>query len=228
MLKRNTRTLAIFFGFALLLACAPLATPVSAPPTFDLQSINTAIAWTAESAMTQTAFYVTPSLTPTATLTPTKTPLPTETPTATFIFLLPTIKPSATFTKIPTAKPSSSSGGSSSGSGSTSKYACRVDSQDPADNTKITAGSSFDARWWVTNIGTTKWEKGSVDYSYKEGDAIYKVVAYDLDVPVLPDKQVQLTADMKAPASAGTYTTTWKVSMGKKELCTMSISIIVK
>ncbi len=215
MFKRNYRMQIILVVIVLLLACAPLATPIP-PPTYDLLLINTAIAWTAEAAATQTALMIPPTLTATVTLFPTRTPPPTESPTPTFIFILPTSTvPSST----PTATPDNSGAGS--------EFACRVDSQSPSNNTAFAAGESFDAHWWVTNIGTEMWDRNSSDYRYSSGDAIHKTEAYDLQRNVQPGKQGEIVVDMKAPSDPGTYSTAWKIRIGGNEFCTMSLSIVV-
>ena len=171
MFRRNTRVLTIILVIILLLACAPLVTTIAPPPTYDLLSINTDIALTAGAAATQTALMIPPSLTPTITALPTKTLLPTETSSPTFIFLLPTATvPSSTPTSSSTPRPP----------GSESKYDCRVDSQSPQNNHAFAQGDSFDAHWWVTNIGAEKWDRGSTDYLYSSGDAIHKNAVYDL------------------------------------------------
>lgn len=200
---------------ALVLACAPTLVPTSAPvPTFDPNSINTAIGLTAEAAATQTALMIPPTLTPTVTMFPSNTPPPSETPTPTFLFILPTAT-------VPSSTPTVDT------SGVGSQYACRVNSQTPADNTTFAQGASFDAHWVVTNIGTDAWDSNSVDYRFSNGDRIHKAAIYDFSKSVAPGKQTEIVVDMKAPDSAGTYTTTWKINIGKNKFCSMNLTIIV-
>lgn len=199
----------------LVLACAPTLLPASAPvPTFDPNSINTAIVLTSDAAATQTALMMPPTLTPTVTLFPTNTQPPTESPTPTFIFILPT-------STVPSSTPTLDT------SASGSKYACRVDSQTPVDNTAFAPGVSFDAHWLVTNIGTDAWDSNSADYRYSNGDKIHKNAIYDLNKSVSPGRQTEIVVDMKAPDSSGTYTTTWKINIGKNKFCTMNLTIVV-
>ena len=218
MIKRNDRLLAVLFAMVFLLACAPLAAP-TAPPTYDLLSINTSIASTAEAALTQTAFFITPTLTPTATLIPTKTPLPTETPSATFIFALPTFTPTLTETLTPTQVTLSVSG---------DDFKCQLISQSPANNTVISHSAAFDAHWQVANIGKLPWDENNANYLYSSGQKMYKTRAFDFNQTVAPGGMIEFVVPMRAPDGSGTYTTTWKISSGKDVFCPMSIKIVVK
>jgi len=219
MLNGKTRLLTIILAIVVLLACVPLATPIAPPPTYDLLSINTNIARTAEAAATQTALMIPPSLTPTVTAPPTKTLAPTETSTPIFIFQLPTATvPSLTPTTSLTPRPAASQ----------AKYECRVDSQSPQDNHAFGPGDSFDAHWWVTNIGSDKWDSVSADYIYSSGDKIHKTAIYDLQKSIPSGKQAEIVVDMKAPNNPGTYTTTWTIRIGSNVFCPMDMTIIVK
>lgn len=209
MLKRNPRVLAILFAIALMLACAPLATP-SAPPTFDLLSINTSIAQTAGAAATQTFV-----LLPTATITQTFTPVPTEIPssTPTFIFILPT-------STVPTSTPTQGL--------SSLQYDCQVLLQSPLDDTTIVAAQPFQAHWVVKNRGTEPWGTNSADIRYSSGSKLHRAPVLDMEVAVLPGEKLDVNVNMWAPVDPGTYTTTWKIKVGKTEFCPMKVKIIVQ
>jgi hypothetical protein len=215
MIRRKNRIFSFLITTALVLACAPTLVPASIPvPTFDPNSINTAIVLTAEAAATQTALMIPPTLTPTVTMFPSNTPPPTKTVTPTFIFILPT-------STVPSSTPALDT------SGSGSQFACRVDSQTPQDKTIFAQGASFDAHWYVTNIGTDTWDSSSTDYRYNNGDKIHKAAIYDLNKSVPSGRQTEIVVGMKAPDSAGTYTTTWKINIGKNKFCSMNLTIIV-
>jgi hypothetical protein len=210
MLKQNYRILAIFLAIALLLACAPIAVATPpAPPTFDLLSINTIIAQTAGAAATQT-FVLQPTSTPMPTATRTPTETLTSTPTFLFVLFTPTV-PSLTPTLDINAKP----------------YLCRVISQTPADNTGFTRGISFEAHWQVINVGTFAWDENSADYRYFTGDNLHKTDAFDFNQSVPTGGIVDLVVPMQAPDEPGTYTTTWRIAVGKERFCPMSITIVV-
>jgi hypothetical protein len=212
MLKRNYRMLAVLFVFALLLACVPsiAATPAVAPPTFDPSSINTIIAKTAGAAATQT-FALQPTLTPTATITKTPTEIPTSTPTFLFVIATPTV-PSLT----PTLEISSN------------PFACRLVSQDPANDAVLPGGKDFATLWRVMNVGANAWDANSVDYHYFSGEKLHKTNVYDLPGSVPTGGQVDIIVNMKAPKGAETYTTTWSLRSGKEEFCKLKLTIVVK
>jgi hypothetical protein len=215
MIHRNYRIFSFLIMTALVLACAPTLVPAPVPvPTFDPNSINTAIGLTAEAAATQTALMMPPTLTPTVTMFPSNTPPPTATSTPTFIFILPT-------STVPSSTPTVDT------SGDGSQFACRVDSQTPPNNSAFAQGANFDAHWVVTNIGTDAWDSSSADYRYNNGDRIHRASIYDLNKSVPSGKQTEIVVAMKAPDSAGTYTTTWKINIGKNKFCSMSLTIIV-
>ncbi len=210
---RHLKVLALVAAVALILACVPSLTPVSAPiPTFDPNSVSTAIAQTAQAAGTQTALFTSP--TPTSTNTPFPTAIPSETPlpTVTFIFILPT-------PTVPTSTPKPGSSGL--------KFDCRILSKNPEDNVVVGPNSTFNMVWEVINVGTELWHTDDVDYRYKSGDKLHTASAYDLENIVLPGGQTDIRVAMKAPGSAGTYSTVWIIRSGRNEFCRMSITIKV-
>jgi hypothetical protein len=214
MLKRNYRRMpAIIFAIALLLACTPVAIatpPVVAPPTFDPFSLNTIIAKTAGAAATQT-FVLQPTLTsvPTATRTPTE--IPTFTPTFLFMVFTPTV-PSPTQTLEISSNP----------------FACRLTTQDPADDSLVAKGADFAVIWRIINVGANAWDANSVDYHYFNGKKIHKVAAYDLPASVPTGGQIDIIVNMKAPKDPDTYTTTWSLRSGKEDFCKLHLTIVVK
>jgi hypothetical protein len=212
MIQRNYRKYYFLITTAWVLACAaPALVPVSAPTvSFDPNSINTSIAQTAGAAATQTVQNMPPTFTPTITPSPTSTI--TETPTPTFVFLLAT----------PTVPSETPTVGISD-----AKFACQVISQTPQNNSGITKGADFEARWQVTNIGQNTWDSANVDYRYVGGDKFHKAGIYDLYSSVAPGGSTEIIAAMKAPADPGTYTTTWKITSGKTQFCTMNLTIVV-
>ena len=213
MIQRNYRKFSFLITTALVFACAaPALVPASAPvvPTFDPNSINTSIVLTANAAATQTALMSPPTFTPTVTVLPTNTI--TETPTPTFVFVLAT-------PTVPSATPTQGS--------SDEKFACQVNSQTPQNNSGMARGADFEMRWQVSNIGQNAWNSDNADYRYTGGDKIHKASIYDLERTVPPGGSTEIVVAMKAPSSPGTYTTTWKISSGKTQFCTMNLTIVV-
>jgi hypothetical protein len=212
MIGRNTGTLAFLAVFAVMLACAPVFQPSVIPPTLDPLTINTAIAQTAAVAATQTAVLNPPTPTPSSTPLPTNTPTETPSPTPTFIFVLPT-----STVPSPTPEPSQSD----------LEYDCQILAQSPADNTPFGILAVFEARWRVMNIGTSNWNGNNTDYRYVSGNKLHTQAIYDLPNSVPSTGQIDLVVDMQAPNAAGTYTTRWKLRIGKTEFCTMNLTIVV-
>ena len=211
MLKQNYRMLAIFFAFALVLACVPIpvATP-SAPPTLDVSALNTTIAQTAGAAATQT-FVSLPTLTPTATPTRTPTEVPSLTPTFLYLLASPTI---------PTSTPTLELSGG--------PYTCRVESQSPKEGTTFASNASFEAHWHVINTGTETWDANSADFRFASGDKLHKTGVYDFSKSVATGESIDFTASMQAPADTGTYTTRWQIGLGEERFCPMVVKIVVK
>lgn len=216
MIRRNTRFLALLAATVFMLACvvpslAPAPTP---PPTFDPNSLFTAIVETANAAATQTALKLPPTYTPTLTLIPTKTPTITPTVTATFYFVV------ATITQPPTQIPLGTSD---------QAYDCQILSQVPSDNSIIAKSSVFEARWLVANIGKSGWDANNADYHYTGGSRLHQGgIVRDLEASVSPGSTIELVVSMQSPADAGTYSTTWKLNVGKNEFCSMNLTIIVQ
>lgn len=195
-----------------MLACAiPNLVPASAPiPTFDVNAPLTAIVLTSNAAATQTQRFAPPTLTPTVTAT--RTPFPTETPTPTFIFVLPTA------TIPPTQIPVGSSG---------LELECQIISQDPPNGSLMQKSVDFVTRWTIANVGTNTWPSDNTDYRYISGDKLHIQPIYDLENNVVAGNTIDLIVNMQTPASAGTYSTSWRIVIGKEQFCPLNINIIV-
>ena len=87
----------------------------------------------------------------------------------------------------------------------------------------------FDAVWTVKNTGTSNWEMSDVDYKFISGTQMQKyAAAYDLPVTVKPGETINITIDMTAPSSAGSYATNWALMKGSTTLCTLPLTVTVK
>jgi hypothetical protein len=221
MHNQKRRALFIILATTTAFACAPLFAPVS--PTLDPNSVKTAIAGTAAAAETKTARFIAPTWTPSFTPFPSHTPSITPTPTETFVFALPTLTKTRTATSIPV--PTNEGGG---GGGDTNKFSCSVLGVNPSNNTVFAPNQDFDARWTVRNTGTARWEAGGVDYVFSGGDSFHQQSGYDLEQNVKSGAQVELTVDMKAPGTPGTYSTLWNLLEGKNRFCNMRLTIVVQ
>ena len=212
MTRRNARIFSFFVVTVFMLACvmpslAPAPTPL---PTFDPNSLNTAIVETANAAATQTALMMPPTFTPTATPRPTFTPTGTATPT--FIFMLPTL----TFTSTPVVIVTRDV-----------EFACQIVSQSPLNNDVVAKNTPFDVMWEVVNVGTKGWNRTNADYLYISGAKIHQQPAYDFDVSVPPLSRVELRVKMWGLPESGTYITSWKIRIGKNTFCPMDLTVVV-
>lgn len=211
MIRRRYRTSLLITITLLMLACVPTlpTLPGSAPlPTIDPNSPITAIVETAGAAATQTARFA-PTETPT--ITPTRTPSITPSPTPTFLFLVP-----PTLTVPPTMMPVGSSG---------LEYDCQVLSVEPAD--PVEASSSFTARWLVANVGNSAWDRNDADYRYTDGYRMHIQNIYDFEASISPGVTAEFTVAMQAPPSSGTYSTSWRITIGQRRFCPMDLTITV-
>lgn len=213
MTRRSTRIFSFTAAAAFMLACvtpalfAPTPTPI---PTFDTNALNLVIAQTANAAATQTALMMPPTFTPTATPRPTSTITPT--PTATFYFVV------ATITVPPTQIPAGTSG---------LEYECQILSQTPQNNSVMARSSAFETRWLVANIGKAGWDQNNADYRYTGGNRLHKDSIRDLDASVSPGGTIELIVNMQSPNEPGTYSTSWRITIGKNEFCPMDLTITV-
>jgi hypothetical protein len=108
-----------------------------------------------------------------------------------------------------------------------SNYTCSVTKTAPAMGTKITHGVDFDGRWTIKNIGHKAWNVNEVDYRYISGTEMQaNESSYDLTKKVNSGSSIDIIVDMIAPATPGTYTTTWGLKIGSQVFCYMSVRIV--
>jgi hypothetical protein len=225
MKTQNKITIISLIGILLLSACtaATPATPDAAQQTAQFAALETQAMEAAQVALTQQAL-LNPTETPTEI--PTNTPQePTNTqepPTATSIpaTAIPTLAPTATsipVTATHTAIPTRSD------------LVCQVVSSAPAANTSFTSGVDFDGRWTLKNVGTSTWDKASIDFAYISGTKFQaNVDGIDLPADVSTGNSIELIIDMLAPKDAGSYQTVWALKQGNITFCYLSLNIVVK
>lgn len=115
------------------------------------------------------------------------TPKPTETQT-----IIPTTTPSQTLTSIPCDR------------------AAFVTDVTVPDGSKYIPGTEFTKTWRLQNNGSCTWNT-SYDLVFDSGDAMNGPTAVDLPSNVAPGQTIDLSVNLKAPASAGTYKGFWKL-----------------
>lgn len=184
---------------------------VDAAVAQTLQAVSADMTSTAVALPTST-FTLAPTLEPTATFTPNATATLSPSPTNTWVpnTLVP-ITPLSSVTPTPGA------------------YACNLISVSPVDGTKIKINVDFDGVWTVKNIGTKRWEVGSLDFKYVSGTKLQtKGDIFDVSKEVAPGDELTLIVDMKTPSTAGKHTASWILTMdGANTLCTLPLNIEV-
>jgi hypothetical protein len=211
---------------------APLATPL--PP----EMMGTEIVETSAALATQTALNMPatsrpsrtprPSETPRATYTPSITPsptipfvvyvpylyttvAPTETP---YQSPTPLKEPGITFTPFPTTIPI---------------YGATVYSQKPASGATFAPGAKFTATWLFSNDTKRTWSRYEVDFIYWAGDSFYASNNNIIDLPqdVPPNGIVNISVNMVAPSTPGSYATTYLLHEGNRYYITVTMFITV-
>lgn len=169
----------------LLAGCGPSKSDTNATPN------STQVYQTVEARLTEISAR-TPEAT--ATIPPTNTPLP----------------PSATNTiaATNTAAPTNTSAGVVS-SCDMAAAGNPIDVTIP-DNTQLPPGATFTKTWRLQNAGTCTWTK-AYTIALFSGDGMGAANSIPLPGEVPPGKTVDLSVDMVAPASPGTYQGNWKL-----------------
>lgn len=169
----------------LLVACSS-PTP-SSTPTIDLNPFRTEVAATVLAEVTQNAV-----LAPTTQVPPTATI--TESPSAT-----PTAEISSTETVTATQVVATATG---------SLNLAQWVSQSIPDDTEFSPGEAFTMTWRVRNAGTTTW---TPEYMLRffAGNRFGAPEEVPLGQEVLPGGTVEISLDMTAPSTPGTYRSDW-------------------
>jgi hypothetical protein len=104
-----------------------------------------------------------------------------------------------------------------------------VTESSPAVSEVLTPNSSFDGKWVIKNTGDHKWLTNETDIRYASGTKLQaKVDVVDMKNDVAEGDSYTVIVDMKAPAAAGTYVTTWVVYTGGQIICSMPLRIVVQ
>jgi len=78
------------------------------------------------------------------------------------------------------------------------------------DDTQMTPGKTFTKTWRLQNAGTCTWTK-SYTIALFSGDGMGAAGSISLPADVSPGQSVDISVDMIAPATAGTYQGNWKL-----------------
>jgi hypothetical protein len=77
------------------------------------------------------------------------------------------------------------------------------------DNTEFAPGAAFTKVWRVGNSGTCTWEAGT-QLVFVSGEPLGGPAAVDVPA-VAPDSNTDVSVDLIAPATPGTYRSTWQL-----------------
>ena len=189
-----------------LSACTLGAVPT---PTVDSNLIYTQAAQTVSAAMTaQAGDAQPPEATPTPPPAAEASPTPVEaspTPEAT---LAPTELIAATSTPEPSITPTQ---GVSPTTTPCTDQAEFVEDITIPDDTVILPGDTFVKTWRLRNTGTCTWTT-SYAVTFSAGEQMGGISPQPLPTQVPPDSTVDVSVEMKAPGTPGTYRGDWKLS----------------
>jgi hypothetical protein len=209
-------TFALLIMTIVLIGCGSRA---PATPTTNPDLIYTAAAQTADVRLTQ-IYQSTPSATP---VTPTPTYDPTQTAaaqTASAILTqaaLASLTPQVTATQaIPTVP--------ANPTGDRSVYVSDVTIP---DGSVIAPGAAFVKTWKLQNAGTTTWTT-SYSLAFISGDQMGTITSVPLAQNVSPGQQVDISVNMVAPTTAGTYQGFWKMKNGSGQLFNDAVYVMIK
>jgi hypothetical protein len=186
-MKKPRRRFSIFLLCVLLLTACNFPTPTSTPSSGGQDAVKTIAALTVQ------ALLASPSNTPSS-ATETLTPQPTNTTAPTEA----TAAPSTTETPL----------GATSTQPTPCDRATYVSETFP-DDTEISPEGMFIKTWTLKNNGTCTWNS-SYSLVFVKGQAMTTVASKQLTTgTVAPGQDIQISVDLKAPSSDGTYRGDW-------------------
>lgn len=190
------RVIPIMLLALMIAACGPQETPA---PTPNIGAIQTAAAQTVMAEIQATAnasASLTPLASPTAETGTADSPTE-ESPAATI-----TVTVSALFTPVIIGTPLGLCDDASFNPAT-------VDVNIP-DDTEMTPGQEFLKTWKIRNTGACTWGAGyAVVFAY--GERMNGAPAA-ISIPVLPNQEVEVSVQFKAPTKAGQYSSTWRMA----------------
>src|SRR6266498_9794 len=189
-MKLKLVVIAIFITM-LLVACGPSATPEGGA-TPDVAAIRTSAASTVIAQFTLTAAVFTPTSSA-----PTETSAPEATAAA------------------PTETSAQITGTTGTPLALCDKYSWDVSTVDVnyPDDTAVSPGQDFIKTWKIKNTGTCTWGAGyTIVYAGYTNKMSGQPVAFS---EVLPNQEVEISVQFKAPNEAGSYVSAWTLANAK-------------
>lgn len=207
-MKTMNRFVWMLFGLALVLvSCSPAGEEGS--PTPQPEAVLTAAAQTAQVQMTELA-----------------EPQVTDTPTPGSIGTLPAISPtvsSATNTSLPPATTATQTPTAITGGFDQAVFSADVT---VPDGTDFDPGTAFTKTWRLRNSGTNTWTPGYA-LAYFGGDQMSGPAEVSLTGNVAPEDTVDISVDLVAPDSEGTYQGFWKMRNAAGEFFDFAVFVMI-
>jgi hypothetical protein len=174
----------------ILSACRPSAPVEPTPTQMDPNLVYTAAAETAQARLTENA-QITPTQ-PTPTFTPEPSPTPSRTAEQAEVTPEATLPP--TTAPLPT----------------TADNAVYVSDVTIPDGTVLAPGTSFVKTWKIMNTGSNTWK---ITYAlvHVSDNLMGADASVSLAVEVIPNQSVEISVDMVAPATNGSYRGYWRM-----------------
>jgi len=190
-MKRLLVPATLFLLFSLLLASCLPGSVIAAPASPNASTVEAGVVQTLEAnSVTQTAAAPTstPTSTPTETETPTETSTPTSTPTPTNTATIPApvivqqvaACYSATF----------------------------IEDVTVPNGTEFSVNTDFGKTWRLQNTGSCTWNT-AYQLVFESGDHMSGPNSINLTSTVYPGQTIDVSAEMRTPDDAGTYTGNW-------------------
>jgi hypothetical protein len=190
--NKITRTLFALMALSLILAAcrAPSPDSESHAPTLDLNALYTQVAGTLIAQGQQQAA--------TATSGPTQTPI--------VITATPSFTPAQ-----PTNTPTNTAAPATNTPAAVCHQAAFVTDVTVKDGTVMDKNESFTKTWRIKNTGTCTWDEDDYTIVYSGGTNLANKSSFPMPDDVTPGETIDISIAMKAPASNGTYTSSWVI-----------------
>lgn len=219
------KVMTLFIAATLLVSACVKADETATPTPISIEAISTSVAATILAGQTGTAAaQPTQTLTPTLTITPTGTI--TSTPTQTRAVYAPiqpiyyTATPTITGTP-PTITPTIT--------GTFGAVGCNnsafVQDVTIPNNTKLSAGETFTKIWRIKNTGTCAWTAG-YKFTYIGGE-LFQSDTRKIRTTVGVGGTLDLSLNMVAPNSPGTYSSFWRMADESGQLFGTAFSVVI-
>lgn len=197
----------------ILLGCNAKA---PASPTTNPNLIYTAAAQTADARLTQ-IYLSTPSATAV-----------TPSPTFDFVQTVAAQTASALLTQSATLTPSPQATTSSTPvpPGPSGDKATFVADVTIPDHTVLAPGTAFVKTWKLQNSGTTTWTT-SYTLDFISGEQMGTVTSVHISQSVSPGTQIEVSVDMVAPTTAGSYQGYWKMKNASGQFFNDSVYVLI-